>query len=72
MPLVFRMLSFKPAFSLSSFTFIKTLFNSSLLSAIRVVSSVYLIIDISPNNLDSNLCFLQSSVSHDVLCIEVK
>ena len=34
------MLSFKPAFSLSSFTFIKRLFSLSLLSAIRVVSSV--------------------------------
>ena len=33
------MLSFKPAFSLSSFNFIKRLFSSSLLSAIRVVSS---------------------------------
>ena len=31
---VFRMLSFKPAFSLSSFTFIKRLFCSSLLSAL--------------------------------------
>ena len=38
---VFWILSFKPAFSLSSFTFIKRLF-SSLLSAIRVVSSAYL------------------------------
>ena len=35
-------LSFKPAFSLSSFTFIKRLFSSSSLSAIRVVSSAYL------------------------------
>ena len=34
-------LSFKPTFSLSTFTFIKSLF-SSLLSAIRVVSSAYL------------------------------
>ena len=34
--------SFKPAFSLSSFTFIKRLFRSPLLSAIRVVSSAYL------------------------------
>ena len=42
MILVFWMLSFKPTFSLSSFTFIKRLFNSSLLSAIRVVSSAYL------------------------------
>ena len=42
MILVFWMLSFKPNFSLSSFTFIKRLFSSSLLSAIRVVSSAYL------------------------------
>ena len=40
--LVFWMLSFKPAFSLSSFNFIKRLFSSSSLSARRVVSSVYL------------------------------
>ena len=39
--LVFWMLSFKPTFSLSSFTSIKRLFSSSL-SAIRVVSSAYL------------------------------
>ena len=39
---VFWMLRFKPAFSLSSFTFIKRLFSSSLLSAISVVSSAYL------------------------------
>ena len=39
MILVFWMLSFKPPFSFSSFTFIKRLFNISSLSAIRVVSS---------------------------------
>ena len=39
---VLWMLSFKPTFSLSSFTFIKRLFSSSSLSAIRVVSSAYL------------------------------
>ena len=39
---VFWMLSFKPSFSLSSFTFIKRLFSSFSLSAIRVVSSAYL------------------------------
>ena len=33
------MLSFKPAFSFSSFTFIKRFFSSSSLSAIRVVSA---------------------------------
>src|SRR5574340_997472 len=36
------MLSFKPTFSLSSFTFIKRLFSSSSLSAVRVVSPAYL------------------------------
>ena len=36
------MLSFKSAFSISSFTLIKRLFSSSLLSAIRMVSSAYL------------------------------
>ena len=41
MILVFWILSFKPTFSLSTFTFDKRLF-SSLLSAIRVVSSAYL------------------------------
>ena len=40
--LSFWMLRFKSTFSLSSFTFIKRLFISSSLSAIRVVSSAYL------------------------------
>ena len=40
--LSFLMLSFNPAFSLFSFTFIKRLFSFSSLSAIRVVSSVHL------------------------------
>ena len=56
MILVFWMLSFKPAFSLSSFTFIKSLFSSSSLSAIRV-SSTYLRL----------LIFLQQSWSQFVL-----
>ena len=42
MILVFWTLSFMPTFSLSSFTYIKRLFGSSLLSAISVVSSAYL------------------------------
>ena len=48
--LVFWMLSFKPAFSLSSFTF-KRLSSSSLLSAIRVISYAYLrlLIFLSPS-----------------------
>ena len=39
---VFWMLSLKPTFSLFTFTFIKRLFSSSSLSAIKVVSSAYL------------------------------
>ena len=39
---VFWMLSFKPTFSLYTFTFIKRLLSSSSLSAIRVVPSAYL------------------------------
>ena len=42
MILVFWMLSFKPAFSLSSFTFMKRVLSSSSLPALRVVSSAYL------------------------------
>ena len=42
MILVFWMSSFKPTFSLSSFTPIKKLFSSSSLSAVRVVTSAYL------------------------------
>ena len=65
MILVLWMLSFKPTYSLSSFNFIKRLFSSFLLSAIRVVSPVYLrllIFDICPGNLDSSLCFSQPLV----------
>ena len=40
--LAFWMLSFKPTFSHSSFTYIKNLFSFSSLSAIRVVSSAHL------------------------------
>jgi len=36
------------------------------------VICIYEAIDISPGNLLSILCFFQSRVSHDVLCIEVK
>ena len=45
---IFWMLSFKPVFSLSSFTFIKRFFSSSSLSAIRVgVICLFEVIDIS-------------------------
>ena len=70
MILVFWMLSFKPTFSLSFFTFIKSLFSSSSLSAIRVVSSAYLrlliflLAILIPARAYSSLAFL-----HDVLCV---
>ena len=38
----------------------------------RGVICISEVIDISPGHLDSSLCFFQPSVSHDVLCIEVK
>ena len=44
MILVFWKLSFKPTFSLSSFTFIKRIFSSSSLSAISVMLSAYLML----------------------------
>ena len=59
MILVFLMLSFKPTFSLSSVTFIKKLFSSSSLSAIKVMSSAYLRLFIFlPAILIPSLCFL--------------
>ena len=65
MILVFWRLSFKSTFSLSAFTFIKRLVSYSSLSAIRVVSIICIseVIDISPSNLNSSLCFLQPRVS---------
>ena len=70
MTFIFRMLSFKQAFSLSSFTFIKRLFSSSSLSSNKGgVIYISEVIDISAGNLDSSLCFIQPSTLHDVLCI---
>ena len=78
MILVFWMLSFKPAFSLSSFTRIKRFFSYFSISTIRVVSSAYLLHIIcisvayhlhiiscrySPSNLDSSLWFTQPGTS---------
>ena len=55
---IFQMLSFKPSFSLSSFTFIKSLFSSSLLSAIRVVSiKIFLPAILIPTYDSSSLAF---------------
>ena len=69
MILVFWMLSFEPTFSLFSFTFIKRLFSYSFLSAITVVSSVYLKLLIFLSAILVPACASSSPVSHDVLCI---
>ena len=70
---VFSKLSFKPAFSLSSFTYIKRLFSSSSLSPIRVMSSSYLrLLILLPAILNYSLCFIQCGIWHDVLFKEVK
>ena len=59
-------------FSFSSFTLIKRLFHSSLLSAIRVASPAYLrLVDNSPRNLDSSFWHIQPGISH-VLCASAR
>ena len=48
---------------------LKSLFTFCHKGGVICISEV---IDISPSNLDSSLCFIQPSVSHDVLCIKLK
>ena len=68
MILVFWIVSFKPDFSLLSFTLIKRLFSSSLFSAIRMLSSAYLrLLIFFLCNLDSSFWFIQHDISHNVL-----
>ena len=67
MILVFRMLSFKSAFSLSSLTLIKTFFISSLVS-ITVVLSEYLRLLIFLLAILILTCDYPG-ILHDVLCI---
>ena len=61
----FWMLSFKPAFSLSCFAFIKKLFSTSSLSAIRVVSSAYLRLFLQQSWFQ--FVFIQPGISYEVL-----
>ena len=68
MILVFWMLSFKLSlpslFSLSSRSLVSFAFYHYC--GVICISEV---VDISPSNFDSSLCFIQPSISHDVLCI---
>ena len=78
MPLLMPWTSFSECLALSQ------LFHSSLSLSSRGFLALFTfchkggviciseVIDISPSNLDSSFCFFQSSVSHDVLCTEVK
>ena len=59
---VLWMLSFKPDFSLSSFTFIAFCHEGGAICISEII-------DISSCILDSSLCFIQPGISHDVLCI---
>ena len=68
MILIFWVWSFKPTSSLSSRSSL-ILFTFCYKGGVICISEVT---DISPGNLDSSLCFFQSSISHDILCIEVK
>ena len=62
---IFWMLSFKPSFSLSSFTFIKRFFNSSSFSAISVVPSVYLRLLVFLYSFDVLLSQFETSPSYN-------
>ena len=64
------MLSFKPFFSLSSFTFIKRLFSSSLHFAIRVVSSAYLRLLTFLSAILIPACASSSPAIHMMYCVD--
>ena len=53
------------------FAFIKSLLNSSSLSAIKSgINCISEVIDLSSCNLDSSLCFIQPSILHDVCTLQ--
>jgi len=71
MVFIFSMLSVKPAFSLFHLHQ-KALWFLFAFCHKGDVICISKVVDISPGNLDSSLCFIQPSISYDVLCIEVK
>ena len=62
-------LSFKPAYSCSSFIFIKRLFSSPLLLPLGWCHLHYKVIDTSPRKHDSSFWFIHPTFFHDVFCI---
>ena len=69
---VFWMLNFKPTFSLASFHFLQEALKSFTFCHKGGVICMSVVIDISPGNLISSLCFIEPSILHDVLGIEFK
>ena len=63
----------EPAISQRSlgFFFYKILSETSIL-VLDVLICIAEIVDISPGNFDSRLCFIQPGISHDIFCIDVK
>ena len=72
MILVFLIFSLKLVLSLSFFTLIEMLSSSSLLSAIRVISSTYLRLLMFLLPILIPACNIQPGISHDVVSIYIK
>jgi len=68
MILAFWMLSFKPIFFTLLFHFYQEALQFFIFCHKGGVICISEVIDISPANLDSSLCFIQPGISHDVLC----
>ena len=64
----FFSVEFQANFSLSSLALRKP-FSSSSLPLLDWYVCISEVVDISPSNLDSSLCFIQPGIWHDVLCI---
>ena len=73
MILVFWMLSFKPAFSFSSFTFNQRLVLLFLFTFYHKGGDICIseVIDTSLGNLDSSSCFIEPGISHDVFAYKL-
>ena len=56
-------------FQANFFTFLFHFHQEDLLCFLPFVICILEVIDTSPSNLDSSLCFIQPGISHDILCI---
>ena len=69
---VFWWLNFKPSFSFSCFTCMKSSLVPLHFLPLKWYNLLSEVVDISPCNLNSSLWVMQPSISYDVLCIWVK